>query len=64
MTAGINYIRNYRCWKKTFFSGGRLGHYKYFNMDQIIESAILLYNRIADHHHLERAFTERGAGSF
>lgn len=33
------------------FFGGRLGEYKYLDMDQVVESAILLHNRIFGRHH-------------
>lgn len=32
--------------EKNIFFGGRLGEYKYLNMDQVIASVVLLYNRI------------------
>jgi UDP-galactopyranose mutase len=34
--------------EKNVFFRGRLGEYRYLDMDQVIESAILLYNRIAE----------------
>jgi UDP-galactopyranose mutase len=33
--------------EKNVFFGGRLGDYRYYNMDQIVELAIMLYNRIS-----------------
>lgn len=32
--------------EKNVFFGGRLGNYRYLDMDQVVESAILLYSRI------------------